>query len=108
MALQPPDRIKRQLRTPTRCVVRVSDVTYAAWQGFVCVARVVDAFARHIVDRRGLPSARADFVLDALEQAPGDDKRFGPLQHSTLLAASASRASAGSDFTPIRFMMEAR
>ena len=48
----------------------LSDFTYVAtWQGFVYVAFVIDAFARRIVGWRVSRSARADFVLDALEQA---------------------------------------
>ena len=44
--------------------------TYVAtWQGFVYVAFVIDVFARRIVGWRVSRSARADFVLDALEQA---------------------------------------
>ena len=48
----------------------MSDFTYVAtWQGFVYVAFVIDTFARRIVGWRVSRSARADFVLDALEQA---------------------------------------
>ena len=38
-------------------------------KGFVYVAFVIDAFARRIVGWRVSRHARADFVLDALEQA---------------------------------------
>jgi putative transposase len=41
----------------------------ATWHGFAYVAFVIDAFARRIVGWRVSRSARADFVLDALEQA---------------------------------------
>jgi len=41
----------------------------ASWQGFVCVAFVIDAFARRIAGWRILRSQHAGFVLDALEQA---------------------------------------
>jgi transposase InsO family protein len=48
----------------------VSDFTFVAtWSGFVSVASVIDAFARRIVGWRVSRSARAEFVLDALEQA---------------------------------------
>ena len=43
--------------------------TVATWSGFVYAAFVVDVFARRIVGWRVSRSARADFVLDALEQA---------------------------------------
>ena len=39
------------------------------WAGFIYVAFVIDACARRIVGWRVSRSARADFVLDALEQA---------------------------------------
>jgi len=44
----------------------------ATWKGFVCVAFVIDAYARKIVGRRVSTSAHAGFVLDALEQAVHD------------------------------------
>ena len=48
----------------------VSDFTYVAtWRGFVYAAFVIDVFARRIVGWRVSSSLRADFVLDALEQA---------------------------------------
>src|SRR5512145_3069855 len=48
----------------------VADFTYVAtWRGFVYVAFVIDVFARRIVGWRVSTSLRADFVLDALEQA---------------------------------------
>jgi putative (di)nucleoside polyphosphate hydrolase len=48
----------------------VSDFTFVStWAGFVYVAFVIDVFARRIVGWRVSASARADFVLDALEQA---------------------------------------
>jgi putative transposase len=66
----PLDRVNRQFRAPAPNALWVSDFTYVAtWQGFVYVAFVIDAFARRIVGWRVSRSARADFVLDALEQA---------------------------------------
>jgi putative transposase len=48
----------------------LSDFTYVSiWLGFVYVVFVIDAFARRIVGWRVSRSARAEFVLDALEQA---------------------------------------
>jgi putative transposase len=56
-------------------VLWVSDFTYVAtWQNFVCVAFVIDAYARRIVGWRVSRSAHAGFVLDALEQALHDRK----------------------------------
>jgi putative transposase len=66
----PLDQVNRQFKAPRPNASWVSDFTYvASWSGFVYVAFVIDAFARRIVGWRVSRSARADFVLDALEQA---------------------------------------
>jgi transposase InsO family protein len=66
----PLDKVNRQFRVPAPDMLWVSDFTYvAAWQGFVYVAFVIDAFARRIVGWRVSRTAHAGFVLDALEQA---------------------------------------
>src|SRR5690606_4687637 len=74
-AICPLDRVNRQFRAPRPNMLWVSDFTYVAtWSGFVCVAFVVDAYARRIVGWRVSRSAHAGFVLDALEQALHDRK----------------------------------
>ena len=82
----PQDRVNRQFRAPAPNVLWVSDFTYVAtWQGFAYVAFVIDVFARRIVGWRVSRSARADFVLDALEQALCDRRpvqRGGLVHHS--------------------------
>ncbi len=66
----PRDRVTRQFNAPRPNALWVSDFTVVAtWSGFVYVAFVIDAFARRIVGWRVSRSARAEFVLDALEQA---------------------------------------
>jgi transposase InsO family protein len=66
----PLDHVNRQFRAPRPNALWVSDFTYVAtWSGFVYVAFVIDAFARRIVGWRVSRTARASFVLDALEQA---------------------------------------
>ena len=66
----PLDRVNRQFRAPAPNMLWLSDFTYVStWQGFAYVAFIIDAFARRIVGWRVSPHARADFVLDALEQA---------------------------------------
>jgi putative transposase len=66
----PLDRVNRQFRAPRPNALWVSDFTYVAtWAGFVYVAFVIDAYARHIVGWRVSRIAQAGFVLDALEQA---------------------------------------
>ena len=48
----------------------VADLTYVAtWRGCVCVAFVIDVFARRIVGWRVSSALRTDLALDALEQA---------------------------------------
>src|SRR5271154_1251541 len=74
----PLDRVNRQFQAPAPNTLWVSDFTYVStWQGFVYVAFVIDAFARRIVGWRVSRSARADFVLDALEQALCDRRPVG-------------------------------
>jgi transposase InsO family protein len=82
----PLDRVNRQFGAPQPNRLWVSDFTYVAtWAGFVYVAFVIDAFARRIVGWRVSRSARADFVLDALEQALHDRRpvhQGGLVHHS--------------------------
>jgi putative transposase len=79
----PRDRVNRQFTAPRPNALWVSDFTYVAtWLGFVYVAFVIDAFARRIVGWRVARSARAEFVLDALEQALHDRQ---PLQRAGLI-----------------------
>jgi transposase InsO family protein len=66
----PLDRVNRQFRAERPNALWVSDVTdVRTWQGFVYVAFVIDVFAQRIVGWKVSSAARADFVLDALEQA---------------------------------------
>jgi transposase InsO family protein len=57
----------------------------ATWRGFVYVAFVIEVFARRIVGWRVASSLRADFVLDALEQAiyARCDDTVGDLVHNS-------------------------
>lgn len=81
----PRDRVNRQFKAPRPNTLWVSDFTYVAtWSGFVYVAFVIDAFARRIVGWRVSRSARAEFVLNALEQALHDRQpwRANLIHHS--------------------------
>lgn len=82
----PLDRVNRQFQAPRPNALWVADFTYVAtWQGFVCVAFVIDTFARRIVGWRVSRTAHAGFVLDALEQALHDrrpTKGSGLIHHS--------------------------
>ena len=67
----PLDRVNRQFHASAPDRLWLADFTYVAtWTGFVYVAFVIDAYARRIVGWRASRTAHADFVLDALEQAP--------------------------------------
>ena len=74
----PLDRVNREFKAPRPNALWVSDFTYVAtWSGFVYVAFVIDVFARRIVGWRASRSARAGFVLDALEQALHERRPVG-------------------------------
>jgi len=69
----PADKVNRHFCASRPNLLWLSDFTYiATWQGFVHVAFVIDAYARRIVGWRVSQTARAGFVLDALEQALHD------------------------------------
>jgi len=66
---RPADRVQRDFRAGHPNRLWVSDFTFVAtWRGFVCVAFVIDVFARRLVGWRVSSTARTDFVLDALVQ----------------------------------------
>ncbi len=57
----------------------MADFTYVSTAlGFLYVAFVIDVFARYVVGWKVSRSARADFVLDALDQALHARRPFGP------------------------------
>jgi putative transposase len=96
-APSPLDRVNRIFKAPRPNMLWLSDFTYVAtWSGFVYVAFVIDAFARRIVGWRVSRSARADFVLDALEQALHQRQPFagGELVH---------HSDRGSQYVSIRY-----
>ncbi len=69
-ATVPAGQGETQVKAPAANVLWVSDFTYVTtWQGLVCVAFVIEAFARRIVGWRFSRKAHAGFVIDALEQA---------------------------------------
>jgi transposase InsO family protein len=82
----PPDRAKRQSNAPRPNTLWVSDFTYVStWTGFICVAFVIDAYARRIVGLHVSRTAHAGCVLDVLEQALHQRRpvhRGGLIHHS--------------------------
>jgi len=92
-APSPPDRVNRRFRADRPTQLWVTDFTYVStWQGFVYVAFVIDVYARPIVGWRVSRTARADFVLDALEQALHDRRpnRQALMHHSDRVAQYVS------------------
>lgn len=66
----PDDKVKRLFMADRSNKLWVSDFTYVqTWSGTVCVASVIDVFARRIMGWRASTSMKTQFVLDALEQA---------------------------------------
>ena len=93
----PLDQVNRQFKADRPNRLWVADFTYVAtWSGFVYAAFVVDVFARRIVGWRVSRSARADFVLDALEQALHQGRPFA----SSGLVCHSDR---GSQYVSIRY-----
>jgi len=79
----PSDHVNRNFYADHPNTLWVADFTYVStWQGFVYVAFIIDVFARRIVGWKVSASAKADFVLDALEQAVYERQ---PARHSRLI-----------------------
>jgi transposase InsO family protein len=89
---RPVDPVNRQFQATRPNALWVADLTYVAtWVGFVCVAFVVDVFARRIIGWRVSRSMQADLVLDALEWARSG--AAGVVHHS----------DAGSQYLSLRY-----
>ncbi|WP_292978896.1 IS3 family transposase, partial [Paracoccus sp. UBA5162] len=66
----PDDKVNRAFVADMPIQLWVSDFTcVSSWQGMVCVAFIIDVFARKIVGWRVSTSMTTGFVLDALNQA---------------------------------------
>jgi transposase InsO family protein len=79
---RPADLVNREFTATRPNQLWVADITFVAtWSGFVYVAFIVDAFARHIVGWRVSLSLKTDLVLDALEQAIWSRAVAGDLIH---------------------------
>lgn len=64
------DKVQREFNTPAPDLLWVTDFTYiSTWQGFAYVAFVIDVYPRRIVGWKVSSHMKAQFVLDALEQA---------------------------------------
>ncbi len=95
-AVCPLDRVNWQFKAECPNRLWVADFTYVAtWSGFVYAAFVIDVFARRIVGWRVSSSARADFVLDALEQALHERRPFG--------SGLVCHSDRGSQYVSIRY-----
>ena len=82
----PKDKVNRKFRAPAPNMLWVSDFTYVStWQGFVCVAFIIDTFADKIVGWRVSNSTKTDFLLDTLEKTLHDRRpvhKIGLSNHS--------------------------
>ncbi|EIF9399391.1 IS3 family transposase [Escherichia coli] len=77
------DRVNRQFVAERPDQLWVADFTYVStWQGFVCVAFIIDVFAGYIVGGRVSSSMETTFVLDALEQALWARRPSGTIHYS--------------------------
>ncbi|HFP4695924.1 TPA: IS3 family transposase [Escherichia coli] len=77
------DRVNRQFVAERPDQLWVADFTYVStWQGFVCVAFIIDVFAGYIVGWRVSSSMETTFVLDALEQVLWARRPSGTVHHS--------------------------
>jgi len=66
----PDAKVNRLFKADRPNKLWVSDFTFVpTWSGTVCVAPMIDVFARRIVGWRTSTSLKTQFVLDALEQA---------------------------------------
>ena len=66
----PPDLVDRQFMAERPNQLCGADfMCVSTWQGMVCVAFILDVYARRIVGWRPAKNMRAELVLDALEQA---------------------------------------
>jgi len=93
----PEDRVNRKFTADRPNALWVADFTYVSTaRGFLYVAFVIDVFARYIVGWKVSRSARADFVLDALDQAPHARRPFGP-------GSLIHHSDRGSQYVSIRY-----
>ena len=107
----PDDKVNRLFTADRPNKLWVSDFTYVpAWSGTVCVAFVIDVFARRIVGWRSSTSMKTQFVLDGLDQAiwqrkPPDNRslahhsdrrsQYLPIKYTGRLAEAEIDLSAG-------------
>lgn len=93
----PDGKVNRAFHADRPNQLWVSDFTYVpTWPGTVCVAFVIDVFARRIVGRRVSSPMTAQFAPDALEQAPWQRR---PLGNKSL----THHSDRGSQYLSIRY-----
>ncbi|MEV4000795.1 IS3 family transposase [Actinomadura sp. NPDC049753] len=81
-----PDLVNRQFTADRPARLWPVDITYVrAWEGWVYVAFVLDAFSRRIVGWQLADHLRTDLPLDALEMALWERYRERPGQPGTLI-----------------------
>ena len=100
------DKVNRQFQVPAPNRLWVSDFTYlSTWQGFACVAFVIDTLANRVVGWTVARSARTALVPNALEQAlyarrPGHNSGVQPSLEPRALWLHSVTAIAAGDTRP--------
>jgi putative transposase len=78
-----PNLLQRQFTVTKRNTAWVTDITYIrTWQGWLCVAVVMDLFSRRIVGWSARPTIHRELVLDAVLMAVRARRPRGTLIHS--------------------------
>jgi putative transposase len=99
-ASRPGDLVERQFDPPAPNRLWVADITYVStWAGWVFVAFVLDAYARHIVGWKAGPAMTADLVIDALDLAVTARRRAGHANFTRLVG----HTDHGSQYTSVRY-----
>jgi putative transposase len=92
-----PNLLKRQFTVTGRNKVWVTDITYIrTWQGWLCLAVVIDLFSRRIVGWSARPTIHRELVLDAVLMAVRRRQPRGAMIHSTRARKSAATRGGGS------------
>ena len=88
------DLVGRKFDPKAPNVLWVADFTYVStWSGWVCVAFVIDAYARRIVGWRTATTMNTRLVLDAIEHAIWTRQREGITDLSGLIHHTTARVA---------------
>ena len=78
-----PDLVRRDFRVDKPNKLWVADITYVpTWSGFLYLSVVLDAFSRRVVGWAMAKHLKTQLVLDALDMALWNRRRYGVIHHS--------------------------